>query len=107
MSILSFGFWVLSETVSSPDHPTTQNPKLQTQNLIERMKTFFGSFFGTLFAILFLIAAGVVGCVAVIALLVSASGKGPTVASNSLLVLDLAVPIMDAPQEFDPAQLLA
>ena len=70
------------------------------------MKTFFGSFFGTLFAILFLIAAGVGGCVAVIAL-VSASGKGPTVASNSLLVLDLAVPIMDAPQEFDPAQLLA
>jgi|HubBroStandDraft_6_1064221.scaffolds.fasta_scaffold12480_3 protease-4 len=70
------------------------------------MKTFFGSFFGALFAILFLIAAGVGGCIAVIAL-ISASGKGPTVASNSLLVLDLAVPIMDAPQEFDPAQLLA
>ena len=70
------------------------------------MKSFFGSFFGALFAILFLIAAGVVGCIAVIAL-VSTSEKGPTVANNSLLVLDLAVPIMDAPQAFDPAQLLA
>ena len=70
------------------------------------MKSFFGSFFGTLFAIFFLIAAGVVGCIAVIAL-VGKSEKGPTVANNSLLVLDLAVPIMDAPQAFDPAQLLA
>jgi len=70
------------------------------------MKTFFGSFFGALFAVFFLIAAGVVGCIAVIAL-VGASGKVPTLANNSLLVLDLAVPIMDAPQEFNPAQLLA
>ncbi len=70
------------------------------------MKSFFGSFFGTLFAIFFLIAAGVVGCIAVIALLGN-SEKGPTVANNSLLVLDLAVPITDAPQAFDPAQLLA
>jgi protease-4 len=70
------------------------------------MKTFFGSFLGALFAIVFLTVAGVVGLIAVIAL-VAASGKGPTVANNSLLVLDLAVPIMDAPQEFDPAQLLA
>jgi protease IV len=69
------------------------------------MKTFFGSFFGALLAILFLIAAGVVGCIALTAL-VGASVKGPTVANNSLLVLDLAVPIMDAPQAFDPAQLL-
>jgi protease IV len=70
------------------------------------MKTFFGSFLGALFAILFLIVAGVVGFIGLVAL-VSASAKGPTVANNSLLVLDLAVPIMDAPQAFDPAELLA
>jgi protease-4 len=70
------------------------------------MKTFFGSFFGALFAILFLVAAGIVGCIGLIALL-GASEKGSTVVNNSLLVLDLAVPILDAPQEFDPAQLLA
>jgi protease IV len=70
------------------------------------MKTFFGSFFGALFAILFLVAAGIVGCIGLIAL-VGVSEKGSTVANNSLLVLDLAVPILDAPQEFDPAQLLA
>jgi protease-4 len=70
------------------------------------MKTFFGSFFGALFAILLLIAIGAVGCIGIIAL-VAVSGKGPTVANNSLLVIDLAVPITDAPQEFDPARLLA
>jgi protease IV len=80
--------------------------KAAASNLTERMKAFFGSFFGTLFAIFFLIALGVVGCIAVIAL-VGTSAKAPAVPSNSLLVLDLAVPIMDAPEEFDPSQLLA
>jgi protease-4 len=69
------------------------------------MKTFFGSFFGALFAIVFLVAAGIVGCIGLLAL-VGASEKGSTLVNNSLLVLDLAVPILDAPQEFDPAQLL-
>ncbi|MBV8175123.1 MAG: S49 family peptidase, partial [Verrucomicrobia bacterium] len=69
------------------------------------MKTFFGSFFGALFAIAFVVAAGIVGLIGLIAL-IAASEKGSTVINNSLLVLDLAVPILDAPQEFDPAQLL-
>jgi hypothetical protein len=29
---LGFGYWVLSETVSSPYHPITQNPKPETPN---------------------------------------------------------------------------
>jgi protease-4 len=68
------------------------------------MKAFFGSFFGTLFAIFLLIGVALVGCLAVIAL-IGISEKGLTVADNSLLVLDLAVPIPDAPPEFNAAQL--
>jgi protease-4 len=70
------------------------------------MKSFFGSFFGTLLAIFLLVLVCLVGCIAVIAL-IGLSMKGPTVADNSLLVLDLAVPILDAPREFDPARLFA
>ncbi len=70
------------------------------------MKSFFGSFFGAFFAIFLLVGIALVGCIAVIAL-IGISEKGPTVADNSLLVLDIAVPIMDAPPELNPAQLFA
>jgi protease IV len=73
---------------------------------LKQMKSFFGSFFGTLFAVFLLIVVGLLGCVAVIAL-IGTSAKGPTVADNTLLVLDLAVPITDAPREFDTALLVA
>lgn len=70
------------------------------------MKSFIGSFFGALFAIILLIGFCVVGLIAAIALL-GASEKGTVVPAGSLLVLDLAVPIRDAPPEFDPSYLLA
>src|SRR5208337_5099391 len=70
------------------------------------MKSFIGSFFGALFAIILLVGLCVVGLIAVIAL-VGASEKGTVVPAASLLVLDLAVPIHDAPPEFDPSQLFA
>ena len=70
------------------------------------MKSFFGSFFGALFAIFLLIGLALLGFIAVIAL-VGVSAKGPKVAENSLLVLDLAVPISDAPPEFNASQLLS
>jgi len=70
------------------------------------MKSFFGSFFGALFAILLLVVIGLVGCIAFI-MLIGISEKGPTVADNSLLVLDVAVPISDAPPEFNASQLFA
>src|SRR5206468_921159 len=69
------------------------------------MKSFFGSFLGTLVAIFLLIVVGLLGCVAVIAL-IGISAKGPAVPDNSLLVLDLSVPITDAPRNFDPAYYL-
>src|SRR3984893_1086989 len=67
------------------------------------MKSFFGSFFGVLFAVLFLVVVALVGCIALIA----SSEKGAAVADNSLLVLDLAVPIPDAPPEFSASRLFA
>ena len=70
------------------------------------MKSFFGSFFGALFAIFLLVGIALVGCIAVVAL-IGISEKGPTVADNSLLVLDVAVPISDAPPEFNASQLFA
>jgi protease-4 len=70
------------------------------------MKTFFGSFFGTFFAIFFLIACAFVGLVAIV-ILVGAADKGPKLQRNSLLVLDLAAPITDAPQQFEASQLLS
>src|ERR1700741_4263685 len=70
------------------------------------MKTFFGSFFGTLFAIFFLGACAFLGLVAIV-VLIGATEKGPKVPDNSLLVLDLAAPITDAPPQFEPGQLLS
>jgi protease-4 len=68
------------------------------------MKSFFGSFFGALFAIFLLVGIALVGFIAVIAL-IGISQKVPTVADNSLLVLDIALPIADAPAEFNASQL--
>ena len=70
------------------------------------MKSFFGSFFGALFAIFFLVVVVLVGCIAVIAL-AGLAQKAPTVADNSLLVLDIGVPILDAPPEFNVSQFFA
>jgi protease IV len=69
------------------------------------MKSFFGSFFGALFAIFFLLGVALVACIAVVAL-IGVSEKRQTVADNTLLVLDIAVPIPDAPPEVSAAQLL-
>src|ERR1700754_3203907 len=68
------------------------------------MKSFFGSFFGALFAIFLLVGIVLVGSVIVIAL-IGVSDKRPVVADNSLLVLDMAVPISDAPPELSVSQL--
>jgi protease-4 len=68
------------------------------------MKSFFGSFFGALFAIFLLVGIALVGFIVVIAL-IGISQKVPTVADNSLLVLDIALPIPDAPPEFNASQL--
>jgi len=68
------------------------------------MKTFFGSFFGTLVAFGFLVAMGLFVIVGLIVIAAQSSPKGPTLPRNALLVLDLSVPINDAPKEFDPAE---
>src|SRR5215469_1741929 len=70
------------------------------------MKTFFGSFLGALFAIFFLAGLFFVGLIGIL-ILVGSTEKGPKVPANSLLVIDLSVPINDAPQQFDPSQLLS
>jgi protease IV len=70
------------------------------------MKSFFGSFFGALAAIILLLGFCVLGFIAVI-VFVGSSKKTVVVPAGSLLVLDLAVPIRDAPPEFDPTQLFA
>ena len=70
------------------------------------MKTFFGSFFGALFAIIFLAGICVFGLI-VAAVLINSAAKPPAVPPSCLMVLDLAVPISDAPPEFDPTQLLS
>lgn len=68
------------------------------------MKSFLASFFGTLFA-MFLLA----GCALLLVLgfvaLASLGGKGPKVQRHSLLVLDLSIPITDAPPQFDLSRL--
>ena len=71
------------------------------------MKTFFGSFFGTFFAILFSIGCAILGLIAIVALVGASADKGPKVADNSLLVLDLAAPIADAPRQFEAGQFLS
>jgi protease IV len=70
------------------------------------MKSFFASFFGTLFAILLVAAGGFILFIGIISLIGSAS-KAPTVEKKSVLVIDLAVPISDAPAELTAAQLLS
>jgi len=70
------------------------------------VKTFFGSFFGALLAVLLLVGVGILGVIHLVGLVGSVERR-PAIASRSLLVLDLAVPIMDAPEEFDPSQIFA
>lgn len=70
------------------------------------MKSFLGSFFGTLFAI-FLMAGCAFLLVLGFAALASLGGKGPKVQRHSLLVLDLSVPITDAPPQFDPSRIFS
>jgi protease-4 len=70
------------------------------------MKSFFGSFLGAFFAILSLVVVALIGCVALIAL-IGVSEKASTVPDNSLLVLDIASPILDAPPEFTASQLFS
>jgi protease IV len=70
------------------------------------MKSFFGSFLGALFAVVFLVGLALIGCFALIAL-IGISEKGQTVADNSLLVLDIAAPILDAPPEFSANQVIS
>lgn len=68
------------------------------------MKTFFGSFFGTLVAFAFLVGMSLLVIFALIAIAAQTSPKGPTLPKSALLVLDLSVPINDAPKEFDPSE---
>jgi len=70
------------------------------------MKTFFASFFGTFIAILFLIGCALMGLIAIV-VLIGASQKEPKLPDKALLVLDVATPITDAPQQFEPSQLLS
>src|SRR5262249_16042026 len=70
------------------------------------MKTFFASFFGAFFAILFLMGCGFMGLIAIM-ILIGATQKEPKVPDKTLLVLDLSTPITDAPQQFEPGQLLS
>jgi protease-4 len=70
------------------------------------MKSFFASFFGTLFAIALVIVGGFLLLIGIISL-IGSSSKGPTVENKSVLVIDLSVPISDAPPEFNTSQLLS
>jgi protease IV len=70
------------------------------------MKAFFGSFFGALFAILFLMGVVVLLVIGLVGI-AGSSQKGPDIPKQALLILDLTVPIMDAPKEFNPAQLFS
>jgi protease-4 len=68
------------------------------------MKTFFGSFFGTFVAFLFLIGMGLFVIFGLVVLAARTSPKGPALPQSALLVIDLSVPINDAPREFDPSE---
>jgi protease IV len=70
------------------------------------MKTFFASFFGTLFAIVLVMVGGFILFIGIISLIGSTS-KAPAVENKSVLVIDLSVPISDAPAELTAAQLLS
>jgi len=70
------------------------------------MKSFLQSFFGALFAILFLGACAFVFVIGFIAL-ASLGARAPRIQDHSLLVLDLSVPITDAPPQFDPTRIFS
>jgi protease-4 len=70
------------------------------------MKSFFGSCLGALCAVLLLVMIGF-GSIMFFVILAASSEKAPSIPRGSLLVIDLSVPIMDSPEEFDPATLLA
>src|SRR4051794_171585 len=71
------------------------------------MKSFFGSFFGTLFALLVVLAAALGALFLALGALQKVGQKVPEVQAGSWLVLDLSVPIMDAPARFDASQIVA
>ncbi|MBW0000113.1 MAG: signal peptide peptidase SppA [Verrucomicrobia bacterium] len=71
------------------------------------MKSFFGSFFGAFFAILIFLAS-VVGLLFLgLGALQKAGQKAAELPENSWLVLDLSIPITDAPARFDASQVVA
>jgi protease IV len=70
------------------------------------MKSFFASFFGTLFAIFLVVVGGFILFIGIISLIGSTS-KAPAIENKSVLVIDLSVPISDAPAELTAAQLLS
>jgi protease IV len=70
------------------------------------MKSFFASFFGTLFAIALVIIGAFLLLIGIISL-IGSSNKGPTVENKSVLVIDLSVPISDAPAEFNTSELIS
>jgi protease-4 len=70
------------------------------------MKSFFASFFGTLFAIALLVVGVFLLLIGIISL-IGSSNKGPTVENKSVLVIDLSVPIADAPTELNTSELIS
>src|SRR5262249_56691106 len=70
------------------------------------MKTFFASFFGAFFAILFLIGCTFMGFILIV-VLIGVTQKELKFPDKALLVIDLTTPITDAPQQFEPGQLLS
>jgi protease-4 len=70
------------------------------------MKSFFASFFGTLFAVALIVVGGFFLLIGIISL-IGSSNKGPTVENKSVLVIDLSVPISDAPGEFNTSELIS
>ena len=70
------------------------------------MKSFFASFFGTLFAIALVFIGGFLLLIGIISL-IGSSNKRPTVENKSVLVIDLSVPISDAPAELNTTELIS
>jgi protease IV len=71
------------------------------------MKSFFGSFFGAFFALLIFLASAVGLLFLGAGALQKAGQKASAVPENSWLVLDLSLPITDAPARFDASQIVA
>lgn len=71
------------------------------------MKSFFGSFFGAFFAILIFLASAVGLLFLGIGALQKVGQKASALQANSWLVLDLSLPITDAPARFDASQVVA